>query len=289
MCGITVQWLTRSPKLWHGYLHLSPRDGTTTFGPAGSAGWETGSYKLRNIRTGLLVFVGVNAIVRRCFAMEVRGLVRATLGKIKYTRRNKIVLTGCGVSSLVIDALCKQAVEENTAVACFYFDFAVQQEQFPDAILGSVLKQVVGGLEEVPGRIAEAFRERGKVIGGQRLQLAGIVEFLQDIASSQPTFICIDALDEYPARHRVKLLNSLNQILERSPGVRIFLTGRQHILGEVEKHLAGRVATRHIKPTKNDIIAFLRAKLNEDTMPDAMNESLEEEIIRKIPETTSEV
>ena len=117
MCGITAQWLTRSPKLWHGYLHSSPRDGTTTFGPAGSAGWETGSYKLRNIRTGLLVFVGVNAIVQRCFAMEVRELVRATLGKIKYTRRNKIVLTGCGVSSLVIDALCKQAVEENTAVA----------------------------------------------------------------------------------------------------------------------------------------------------------------------------
>ena len=175
----------------------------------------------------------------------------------------------------MIDALCKQAVEENTAVACFYFDFAVQQEQFPDVILSSVLKQVVGGLEEVPGRIARAFRDRGKVIGGQRLQLAEIVEFLQDIASSQPTFICIDALDEYPARHRMKLLNSLNQILQGSPGARVFLTGRPHILGEVKKHLAGRVATRYIKPTKNDIIAFLRAKLNEDTMPDAMNESLE--------------
>ena len=127
------------------------------------------------------------------------------------------MLIGCDISSLVIDALCKQGVEENAAVACFYFDFADQQEQFPDAILGSVLKQVVGGLEDVPGRIVKAFRDRGKVIGGQRLQLAEIMEFLQDIASTQPTFICLDALDEYQARHRVKLLDSPNQILQGRP------------------------------------------------------------------------
>ena len=193
------------------------------------------------------------------------------------------------VSSLVIDALCKQAMQKNAAVACFYFDFAVQQEQFPDAILGSVLKQVISGLDDIPGGIAKAFRDRGKVIGGQRLQLAEIVEFLQDIAFSRPTYICLDALDEYPARYRVKLLSSLNQILQKSPGTRIFLTGRSHILGEVGKHLAERVATRSITPTKNDIIAFLRVKLKEDTMPEAMNESLREEIMRNIPETISEM
>jgi len=199
------------------------------------------------------------------------------------------VLIGCDVSSLVIDALCKQAVQENAAVACFYFDFADQQEQFPDAILGSVLKQVVGGLEEVPERIVRAFRDRGKVIGGQKLQLAEIVEFLQDIATLRLTFICLDALDEYPARHRMKLLHSLNQILQMSPRARLFLTGRPHILGEVEKKLAGRMAARSIKPTKDGVVAFLRVKLEEDTIPDAMDESLEEEIIRKIPETISEM
>jgi len=58
------------------------------------------------------------------------------------------------------------------------------------------------------------------------------------------------------------------------------MTGRQYILGEVEKHLGGRVATGSITPTKNDI-TFLRAKLEEDTMP--------EEIIKNIPETVSEM
>ena len=198
-------------------------------------------------------------------------------------------LISCGVSSLVIDTLCKQAAREKATVACFYFDFATQEEQSPAAVLGSVLKQVIGGLDEIPERIVKAFRERKKVIGGRRLALAEIVEFLQDIASSQSTFICIDALDESPPRHLAKLLGSLNQILQMSSGVRIFLTGRPHIRGEVEKHLAGRAASRCVTPTKGDIIIFLRAKLREDTIPYAMDENLEEEIIQNIPETISEM
>ena len=115
------------------------------------------------------------------------------------------------------------------------------------------------------------------------------MELLQDISSSRRTFICIDALDECPEGHRVKFLDSLSQILQKAPGARIFLTGRPHIRGEVERHLAGRAATRYIAPTKDDITIFLRAKLREDTMPEAMDESLEEEIIKNIPETVSEM
>ena len=80
-------------------------------------------------------------------------------------------------------------------------------------ILGSVLKQVVGGLEEVPERMVKAFQDREKVIGGQSLELAEIVDSLQDISSDRRTFICIDALDECSPGHLVKLLGSLNQIL----------------------------------------------------------------------------
>ena len=199
------------------------------------------------------------------------------------------MLINYDVSSLVIDTLCKQAVEENAGVACFYFDFTAPEEQSPAAILGSILQQVVGGLDLVPENIVKSFRDRKKVVGGQRLALSDIVEFLQEISSSRCTFICIDALDECPPRQRVGLLDSLSQILHKSPGARIFLTGRQHIRGEVEKHLTGRTVTRSITPTKNDIIIFLRAKLKEDTMPEAMNEGLEEEIIKNIPETVSEM
>jgi len=159
----------------------------------------------------------------------------------------------------------------------------------PSFCSGAVLKQVVSGLDEVPETIVEAFRGREKAIGGQRLALAEIIEFLHDISSSRRTFICVDALDEFPPGHRVKLLDSLSQVLQNSPGARIFLTGRPHIRAEVERRLAGRVASRSITPTKDDIIIFLRAKLKEDTMPDAMDESLSEEIMRDIPKTVSEM
>ena len=199
-----------------------------------------------------------------------------------------VLLTNCDVSSLVIDTICKQALEENAGVACFYFDFTAQDELSPDAILGSVLKQVLGGLNEVPEKIAKAFRDREKVIGGQKLALIEIVELFLDISSSRCIYICIDGLEECPAGHRVKLLVSLSQILQRCPRTRLFLTGRPHARGEVDKHLARRAATRSITPTKNDIIAFLRMKLKEDTMPDAMDDTLEEEIMQNILEKVSE-
>jgi len=139
------------------------------------------------------------------------------------------------------------------------------------------------------GKNCQSFSGPKEVISGQGLALSKIVEFSQDISSSRCTFICMDALDEYPAGQRVGLLDSLNQILQKSPGARIFLTGRPHMRGEVERHLGGRAVTRSITPTENDIMIFLRAKLKADTMPDAMDESLEEEIIRNIPETVSEM
>jgi len=76
-------------EIWPGYLHLNPGYGTRTFGPVGSTRWETGSYKPGNTGTGLMVFVGVNLMVRPCFAMEIRGLVRPILGKREDTRGKK--------------------------------------------------------------------------------------------------------------------------------------------------------------------------------------------------------
>ena len=98
-------------------------------------------------------------------------------------KEREVLLIDYNLSSLVIDTLCKQAVDENATVACFYFDFATQEEQPAATILGSVLKQVVGGLSEIPQTIVKAFRDSRRVIGDQRLALTEIVEFLQDISS----------------------------------------------------------------------------------------------------------
>ena len=91
------------------------------------------------------------------------------------------------------------------------------------------------------------------------------------------------------AVYRAKLLDSLKIILHKSPSTRIFLAGRLYIRDEVEKHLVGRVVAIPITPTKDEIIRFLRAKLKEDTIPDAMDRNLEKDVIKNIPETVSEM
>ena len=202
-------------------------------------------------------------------------------------RESRVLLRSCDASSLVIDTLGDWARGQDIIVTCFYFDYAAQNEQSPPEILGSLLKQAIRGLESVPPNVAQAFQDRKNVIGGRRLELDEITQMLQDISSTQCTFICIDALDECMARHRTELLDSLVRILCVSPRTRVFLAGRSHIRDEVEKRLAGRVAVISIAPAEDDIIGFLREKLGEDTIPDAMDQSLEEDIIKTIPEMVS--
>ena len=199
------------------------------------------------------------------------------------------MLTNHDVSSLVVDRLGDQARGQNTAVTCFYLDFAARKEQSVVSILGSLLRQAVGGMENIPEEISRAFQEQKNVIGGRGPRLPDIVKMLQTITSSLPTFICIDALDECATTYRIKLLNSLKQILETSPRTRIFIIGRPHVRAEIEKRLAGRVICVSIGPSKDDIMEYLRLRLDEDETPDAMNEGLEADILEKIPENMSEM
>ena len=73
------------------------------------------------------------------------------------------MLTGRDISSLVVDRLCDQARGQNTAVACFYFDFAARKEQSATNVLGSLLKQIVSGMGIIPEEISRAFQEHKNV------------------------------------------------------------------------------------------------------------------------------
>ena len=231
-------------------------------------------------------------ITQFCFATEIPGSVRHLSGNEDYSERGEErepVLNNRNGSSLVVDRLCDQARGQNTAVACFYFEFAARKEQSAASMLGSMLEQMVSGMERIPEEISRAFQEQKKAIGGRAPQLIDIVKMLQAITSSQPTFMCIDALDECAGVQRAKLLDSLKQILERSPGTRIFVTGRLHIRAEVEKRLAGRVVSVSVGPTKDDIIRYVRARLGEDETPDAMDESLGRDILHTISQNIPEM
>ena len=198
------------------------------------------------------------------------------------------MLTSRDGSSLVVDRLCNQARGQNIAVSCFYFDFAARKEHTAISMLGSLVKQMISRMELFPQEIWQAFQEQKNTLGGCRPQLVDIAKMLQAITSSQPTFICLDGLDECEGVQRGRILGSLKQVLEESPGTRVFMTGRPHVRSEIGKRL-GRVISVRVGARKDDIITYLRARLDEDETPDAMDDNLEADILAKIPENISEM
>ena len=190
---------------------------------------------------------------------------------------------------MVIDNLCNQARGQNATVACFYCDFAAQNEQSLATMLSSLLKQLVFGLDEIPEEISKAYEERKNAIGGQGPQISNILNMLQTTSSRRRAFICIDALDECATEDRAKLLDSLGQLLLQSPGTRIFVTGRPHILPEIRRHLIGGVTSLSISPKRDDIVTYINSRLAADTTPDAMDGTLEADIVKKISSDMSEM
>ena len=67
---------------------------------------------------------------------------------------------------------------QNTAVTCFYYDFVAQKEQSAIGMLGSLLKQVVCAMEEIPEEISWAIREQKMDVGGRGPLLPDIVKIL---------------------------------------------------------------------------------------------------------------
>lgn len=184
----------------------------------------------------------VDLITRHCFAAGILASAKHLSGKrINPRGSEKGILTSCNVSSLVIDKLCDQARRQSTAVVCFYLDSASQEEQSPADILGSLLKQLVNGLDNIPEEVLGIFRDERMGVGGRALQFAQIAKLFRTIISSQRTIICIDALSECGVKDRLKLLNELREILQKSPGTRLFLTGKPDIRSEIETLLEGAV------------------------------------------------
>ena len=102
---------------------------------------------------------------------------------------------------------------------------------------------MVSGMKRILEEILRALLEQKTALGGRRPQLVDIVKMIQLITPLQPTFMCFDALDEGAGVQRVKLLNSLNEILKMSPGTSDW---RAHVRAKIKKRLAGRLISGYM-------------------------------------------
>ena len=187
-------------------------------------------------------------------------------------------------SSLVIDELSNGIDGNGMAVAYVYCDFSAQNVHSASTVLGSVLRQVVGALAEIPGEVQGAFDRAEEQVDGRELRLPEILDMLiKSLLSFKRGFICVDALDEFPANHRSQLWSSLQRIVRECPNARLFLTGRPQISAEVEGYFLEEASLVTIEPTSDDIGTYIKERLAEDLVMSAMNTELRLDIWRVIP------
>ena len=187
-----------------------------------------------------------------------------------------------------MDSLCDRTGEENIAVAGFYCDFPSQQEQTINNTVGAILKQLVGR-----GRIMKdlrvAFQKASQELGGRGPRLVDMVGMLRTAIASIPrVFICIDALDECLPRCLPELLGSLRDIVKEAPNTRIFLTGRPHVWGDIQRYFSQTIVIP-LNPNTNDIRDYVEMRLDRDSETEAMSNGLRADIVRVIQEKISDM
>jgi len=187
---------------------------------------------------------------------------------------NIIILMARNNSSLVIDHLRNQARKEGRAVAWLYCDYRARQEQTVINVIGAILRQLIG--REIPEEIGEELQE------GTRLLLTDLKRMLKiAIDSLAQVFICVDALDECVPEDLPAFLGHLRDIVQDSPKIRVFLTGRPYVGKTVEKYFPKAVGIP-INPNQGDIESYLKMRLDQDVVQEAMDDGLREDIVRTI-------
>jgi len=206
------------------------------------------------------------------------------------SRNHRGMLIRNKISSLVIDTLYEQARRAGVVVLFFYCDNRAHESQSAVNIIGSLLRQFALGALGIPEGIHSAFEE-SRQGGGKGLKLLDMVElFVKTISSIERAYICIDAADELLPQDRSEFLNALGQIIREVPNTRLFLTGRPHIRGEIEKRLTDGTYSINVVVDQGDIARHLSRKMDDDNArdEDVMTEDLKSDIMGGMSETSSE-
>jgi len=201
------------------------------------------------------------------------------------------MLTNNKISSLVIDTLRKQTRGQNVAVLSLYCDYQAQKDQSAANLIGALLRQVALRARRIPEEIKSAFDE-SKREGGEGLRLPDMVKlFVKAIDYIEMVYLCLDAVDEVLRECRPEFLRALQQIIRDTPNVRLFLTGRPYIRGELDNYLTKGANVIQIVAHQGDITKYLSQRMDDSSQqdPDLMTGDLRDDIMRTMLERASEM
>lgn len=140
--------------------------------------------------------------------------------------------------SLVIEHIFSSFQTPNVLLAYIYCDYKDYERQSAQAILFSILRQLVESLPEIPRDLQNMYKQQntqqtGREKEAEPFKIEQCVEEIEKICrSSANSFIIIDALDECPERdsRNIEIRSVLFSAIKRLSAVsKILLTGRLHI------------------------------------------------------------
>ena len=161
-----------------------------------------------------------------------------------------------------------------------YADYNDQHNQTLVNILGTFLRQFLTTTQErIPDEVIQTLHNIQ--LKGEKVQVEDTLALLKpQLQKLKHAFLCIDAVDELHPEVRRQLLNLLLKELN-TENIRLFLTGRDHVEGEIKKRfqiLEGNKVV--ISATQHDIQEFVRQKIQDDhdLNPEAMDDVLAQDI-----------
>lgn len=205
-------------------------------------------------------------------------------------RRNKTLfcsgIPGAGktiLTSIVVDHLCsKYQTNFSVGIAYLYCNFRQQQQQKPEDLLLSLLKQLVQKRAPVPESVKILYKCHNRE--QTRPSFNEILEALELVAAQYSrTLIMVDALDEcgISDNERQKFLLAIFNLQDKTKA-NLFATSR--INDNIAELFKGALSLQ-IRASKEDIKSYLDGQmsfLQSDILDDALQGIIRREVIRAV-------
>ena len=185
-------------------------------------------------------------------------------------------------SSLVIEELQKWISGSDMSMAFLYFDYYDRDRQSPNAMMASVLKQVLAGMSKIPTSVEDAYTKAQGT--GASLPLSTIETLLLDVAANEVSciYLIVDALDECDdLSSRRVLLQSFNRLLQ-SRRFRLFVTSREH-LDDINSAFR-KMPDIKIQAQDADLRRYMQQQIECAGLESTVDDELSTEIVETIAE-----
>jgi Cdc6-like AAA superfamily ATPase len=164
------------------------------------------------------------------------------------------------VTSIVVDDLCtKFHNDASVGIAYLYCNYQPQQEQTPEDLLSSILKQLAQDQPAVLPDVKSLY-ERHR-IKGSRPSLDEIIRvFHSTVQLYSRVFIAIDALDEYHISNNEGQRRFLSEMfsLQSQTQLNLFVTSR--FVSEITSQFEGCLS-KEIRAHDDDILSYVNGRI----------------------------